>query len=168
MPIPKSFLGHLSKIGAKHETVPHRRVFTSHDKAATLHADPRTVVKTAVFQAGKKHALVLVPASKHIDKQKVKTAMNVRLRRGGERPEKTVDFAKEAWMKKNLLGNVGATPPFPDFFHFPAFVDNALLKQPKLYLNSGDYERSFLVNQANFKKILGKDYTRGSFSKSPP
>jgi len=166
MPIPKPLLSFLVKHTIKHEVIEHRRVFTAHDKAATLHVNPKMVVKTAVFQVGaKEHALVLVPAAKHINVKKVKTAVNVWLRKQSKRPEKKVDFTSEQWMKKNVPGDVGATPPIPDLYHIPAFVDNALFKQPKLYLNTGSYEHSFLVNQANFKKILGEEYVKGSFAK---
>ncbi len=165
MAIPKPFLSFLKDSAVKHEVIAHRRVFTAHDKAATLHVDEKVVAKTAVFQVGlKEHVLVLVPASRHIDKKKVKTAVNVWLRKQSKKPESKVDFATEQWMKKNLKGEVGSTPPFTDMLKLHAFVDNALLKQPKLYLNSGDYEHSFLVNQAAFQKVLGKEFMKGAFT----
>ena len=167
MPIQKLFLKYLESQKVKYALVGHRRVFTAHDKAATLHVDPKLVVKTAVFQVGsKEHVLVLVPASKHIDKKKVKMAVNIWLRKQSRKPEKIVDFAKEAWMKKNMKGEVGATPPFPEMLGMHAFADNALFKSPKLYLNIGSYEESILVNQVNFKKVLGDMFTKGSFAKA--
>jgi Ala-tRNA(Pro) deacylase len=165
MPISKTLVTFLEKQKIKYEAVEHKRVFTALDKSATLHTDPKEVVKTAVFQAGKNHAFVLVPANRHIDKKKVKTAINVLLRKASQKPEKIVDFATELWMKKNLPGDVGAAPPLGAFFGYPVLVDNALFKQKKLYLNAGSYEHSFLVNQANFKKLLGEDFTKGSFAK---
>ncbi|MDO8557610.1 MAG: YbaK/EbsC family protein [bacterium] len=167
MAIPKPFSTFLDTNKIKYAVVEHRRVFTAHDKAATLHVEEKFVAKTAVFQVGsKEHVLVLVPASKHIDKKKVKTAVNVWLRKQSKKPESKVDFATEQWMKKKLKGEVGSTPPFPKMLKLHAFVDNALFKQPRLYLNSGDYEHSFLVNQANFKKILGVSFVKGAFAKS--
>ncbi|MDP3963203.1 MAG: YbaK/EbsC family protein, partial [bacterium] len=167
MPISKSFLKFLEAKKAKYELVEHRRVFTAYDKAATLHVDPKTVVKTAVFQAGsKEHALVFVPASKHIDKKKVKTAINIWLRAQSKKPESKVDFATEQWMKKNMSGDVGATAALPEALGMYAFVDGALFKPAKLYLNIGSYEVSISVNQANFKKILGKSFVKGAFAKA--
>ena len=166
MSIPKPILKHLDGEKVKYEIVAHRRVFTAYDKAATLHVEPKAVVKTAVFQIGaKEHAIVLVSAAKHIDVKKVKIAVNVWLRKQSKKPEKRVDFASEQWMKKNVPGDVGATTPIPALYRIPAFVDNALFKQPKLYLNAGSYEHSFLVSQANFKKILGEDFVKGGFAK---
>lgn len=167
MTIFKSVLSHLEKNNVRYEAVAHRKVFTAHDKAATLHVDPKMVVKTAVFSVGpREHMLVFVPAPKHIDKKKVKTAVNVWLRKQSKKPEKVVDFATEQWMKKNLLGDIGATPSLPGFLKLHAFVDNALFKQPKLYLNAGSYENSIMVNQANFIKALTDDgFTKGSFAK---
>jgi len=164
--IPKTVLTFLNKNRIKHEVVEHRTVFTALDKAATLHVDPGRVVKTVVFLAGKKHPfLVSVPASKHIDKARVKTAVNVWLRKRSQKPEKVVDFATEPWMKKNLPGDIGPTPPYPEVLRIPMLADNSLFKLPKLYLNGGDYEHSLLVNQAAFKKILGENFVKGPFAK---
>jgi len=166
MTIPKPILKSLEEGKIKYQVVEHRKVFTAFDKAATLHVDPKHVVKTAVFQAGtKRHVLVLVPAHKHINIAKVKAAVNAWLKKRSERPEQKIGFATEQWMKKHLSWAVGLTPPFPGILEMPILADNSLLKLSKLYINSGSYEASFLLNQANFKKILGADLIKGSFAK---
>ncbi|MFH1537240.1 MAG: YbaK/EbsC family protein [Patescibacteria group bacterium] len=154
MAIPKKLLKFLDENKVKYEVVEHRKVYTAHDSAKTQKIDPKTVVKTLVMKLDKDYALAMVPANKNLDKAKFKKLA---------KPAKKVDLAKEAWMKKNILGKVGATPPFGSLMKLPVYIDAPLLKNKELIVSSGEYTESIKIKTKDFEK-LEPDFIKGSFS----
>ena len=162
MAIPQKIIKFLERNKAKYETIKHRTVYTAFDKAATLRVSQKIIGKTLVVKLDKNPALVLIPANKNLDKQKLKKIAKA----------KSVDFLKEAWMKKNLKGvKIGAVPPFglqPG--HHPTrkmstFADKTLLKEQKIIVNAGDYNSSIKITPANLKKLMPNLIT-GNFSQA--
>ena len=155
MPIPKKVLNFLEKAGVKYQTVEHRTVYTAFDKAATLRVPEKVVGKTLVMRMDKKVALVLIPANKNLDTPKLKKAAKA----------KKISFVKESWIKQNLTGiKIGATPPWGSLWKLSTFVDRALLQNPKIIVNSGDYNWSIKIHPNLLKKIIS-DLTIDSLSK---
>jgi len=168
MAIPSKVIKYLEKSKAKYETVEHRTVYTAYDKSVTLKVPQKIVGKTLVVRLDRIPALVLVPANKNLDKQKLRKVAKA----------KKVDFIKEAWMKKNLKGvKVGAIPPFGNLWkscpkatrgvgcRLPTFVDRSLLKSPKVFINAGDYNWSIKIRGASLKKLV-PDLVAGTFGKA--
>ena len=138
----------------KYEVVEHKVVYTAYDKARTLKVPEKSIGKTLVVKLDKEISLVLIPANKNLDKQKLKKLAKT----------KQIDFAKEAWMKKNLKGiKVGATPPFGNLYKLKTFIDRGLLANKSIVVSSGDYKSSLKLNPAIFKKVVS-DLVIGSFS----
>ena len=156
MPIPKKLIKFLDSLKVKYELIKHRTVYTAYDKAQTLKASQKIVGKTLVMKMDKQVGLVLIPANKNLDKGKLKKVART----------KNIDFVKEAWMKKRLIGvKVGAIPPFGNLWKLPTFVDRSLINQSKIIINGGDYNWSIKISPASFKKLI-PDLVIGSFSKS--
>ncbi|MFA4998911.1 MAG: YbaK/EbsC family protein [Candidatus Paceibacterota bacterium] len=156
MPIPKKLVNFLDKSKAKYEVLEHKTVYTAFDKAKTLRVKENIIGKTLVVKIDKNYALVLVPANKNLDKDKFRKTAKV----------KSIDFVKEAWMKKNIKGaKIGAVPPFGILWKLPTFVDKSLLLQPKIIVNSGDHNFSLKLLSSSFKKLI-PDFVSGQFSKS--
>ncbi len=156
MAIPQKVIKFLERAKVKYEPIEHKTVYTAHDKAATLRVLEKIVGKTLVMKFDRNVGLVLIPANKNLDKVKFKKIAKA----------KKVDFVKEAWMKKNLKGvKVGAIPAFGNLFKLPTFVEKSLLRNPKIILNSGDYNFSIKISSINFKKLI-PDLITGSFGKA--
>jgi len=156
MAIPAKVQKFLDGAKIKYEPVEHRTVYTAYDKAATLRVPSKIVGKTLVMKLDKELGLVLIPANKNLDKQKLKKAAKA----------KKIDFASEKLIKNKLKGvKVGAIPPFGHLWKLPTFVDKSLLKAPKIFVNAGDYNWSIKIRGTALKKLLS-DSTAGSFSKA--
>jgi len=156
MPIPKKLINFLDKSKVKYEILKHKTVFTAFDKAKTLRVKENIIGKTLVVKMDKNYALVLVPANKNLDKDKLRKTAKA----------KSIDFVKEAWIKKNIKGaKIGAVPPFGSLWKLPTFVDKSLLLQPKIIVNSGDHKFSLKLLSSVFKKLI-PDLVLGQFSKS--
>jgi len=156
MSIPKTVTNFLDKYKIKYQTINHKTVYTAYDKAATLKVKPKIVGKTLLVKLDKNPALVLIPANKNLDKKKLRKIAKA----------KTIDFLKETWMKKNLKGiKIGAIPPLGNLFKLKTFIDNSLLKEPKIIINGGDYNWSIKISPAVLKKII-PDLVIGNFSET--
>ncbi|MFA6028012.1 MAG: YbaK/EbsC family protein [Patescibacteria group bacterium] len=154
MAIAKKIIKYLEDNKIKYEVVEHRKVFTALDSACTQRLKPNLVVKTLVMKIDKGYGLALLPAGKNLDKAKFKKATKA----------KSVDFAKEPWMKKNVMGKVGATPAFGKLLKLPVYMDAALYKNKELILNTGEYTQSFIVKTNQFVKL--EEPRKAVFSKA--
>ncbi|MDF1498604.1 MAG: YbaK/EbsC family protein [Patescibacteria group bacterium] len=157
----------LKKNKIQHEVIDHKKVYTALDSAETQHIKPQEVVKTLVMKiSSNKHILALIPASKNLDKKKLLKEINAWLKKEKEKTVKTVEFAKEAWMKKNIKGKIGATVPFGSLEKMTTFIDKSLLKNKNLIINTGDYEKSIKLTTKKFLEL--EDAVRGFFSEVKP
>ena len=157
MPIAKKVINFLDRASVKYEPIKHRTVYTAYDKAATLKIHPKIIGKTLVLSLDKQLAVVLLPANKNLDKNKLKKAARA----------KKVDFISERIIKNKIKGvKLGAVPPFGNLWKLLTFVDNSLLKAPKIIVNAGDCSWSVRISPASLKKIMGDSLITGSFAKA--
>jgi Ala-tRNA(Pro) deacylase len=164
MPIPKKILKHLDENKYKYTVIEHRTTFTAWDTAQTEKARPQEVAKALVMKADGDYALALVSSNRNLDKAKLLKTINNQRKKSKLKLYKKIDFAKEAWMKKNLPGSVGATPPFRDLLKLDICMDSLLAKNKKIYVGSGEYTASILINTGQYLKT--EKPVMGSFSKA--
>ena len=165
MAILKSLQNLLEKNKVKHEIIDHKTVYTALDSAETQHIKPQEVVKTLIMKIdSKKYVLALISANKNLDKKKLLKEINKWLKKEEKKAVKTVEFAKEAWMKKNIKGKIGATVPFGSLEKMTTFIDKSLLKNKDLIINTGDYNKS--IKLATKKFIELEDTVKGIFSEA--
>ena len=175
MPIPQKIIKFLEKNKAKYEIIKHRTVYTAFDKAATLRVRPNLIGKTLVVKSDSNLAIVLIPANKNLDKNKFKNRASIYGSEGKEEngvlfaksaKAQKADFASEKLMKNKLKGvKIGASPPFGDLWKLPTFIDRGLFNNPKIIMNSGDYNFSIKITPTNLKKLT-PNLIIGNFSKS--
>ncbi len=163
MAIPKKILNYLEKNKYKFEIIEHKTTYTAWDTSQTEKIKPQEVAKALVMKIDSDYVLALLSGNRNLDKQKLLKIINAQRKKNKEKIYKKIDFAKEAWMKKNLPGKVGAVPPFR-FLKLEIYADNLLLKNKKIYLGSGDYTMAIKVNVNQYAKI--ENIVKGSFSKA--
>ena len=164
MAIPKTITSYLDKNKFKYEVIEHRTTYTAWDTAQTEKVRPQEVAKTLVMRVDNDYVLALVTSNRNLDKQKLLKVINAYRKKNGLQGYKKIDFAKEAWMTKNIPGKVGATPPFRGLLKLDLYADPLLLKSQKIYLGSGEYTNSIRVSTSQYVKI--EQPVKGSFSKS--
>jgi len=156
MPIPKKIINFLEKNKVKYQTIEHRTVYTAFDKAKTLRLPEKNIGKTLLMTVDKSLALVLIPANKNLDKNKLKKISKA----------KKIDFATEKLIKNKIKGvKVGAVPPFGSLWKLPTFLDKSLIKEPKVILNGGNYNFSIQIKTKDLIKLMPESIS-GSFTKS--
>jgi prolyl-tRNA editing enzyme YbaK/EbsC (Cys-tRNA(Pro) deacylase) len=164
MAISKKITSYLDGKKYKYRLIEHKTTFTAWDTAQTEKVKPREVAKALVMKTDGDYCLALVPSDKNLDKQKLLKVVNAQRKKNKEKTYKKIDLAKEAWMKKNIPGKVGATPPFSELLKIDIYIDSLVTKNKKMYVGSGEYTESILVNTGQYVKL--ENPTRGSFSKA--
>ncbi len=162
MAISKKIINYLDKNKYRYEIIEHRTAYTAWDVSQTEKVKPREVAKTLIIKADKDYVAAVIPADRNLDKKKFLKLFNAQKKKVGERCAKKADFAKEAWMKKNIVGKVGAVPPFSGLLKMDVFADKLLLKNKKIYAGSGEYDVSVKINSIQYLKK--EELIIGSFS----
>jgi prolyl-tRNA editing enzyme YbaK/EbsC (Cys-tRNA(Pro) deacylase) len=162
MPISKKILDYLDKNKYKYEVIPHRTTYTAWDTSQTEKVKPQEVAKSLVLMADRDCILAVLPSNRNLEKNKLLKIVNAERKKKGEKNYKKIGFAKETWMKKNVIGKVGATPPLGGLLKFKIYIDNLLAKNKKIYLGSGEYDFSIRVNVSQYLK--NEKPVTGSFS----
>jgi len=167
MAISKKLLSYLEKNKYKYELIGHKTTYTAFDTARTTQKQekkvkPEEIAKALVVKIDRDYVLALVSANKRLDKKKLLKIVNAGRKKNKEKPYKSLDLAKEAWMKKNIPGRVGATPPFQELLKINVYIDAVLAKQKNIYVGSGEYEYSIKLSGNQYMK-LEKPF-RGVFS----
>lgn len=163
MALSKKITNYLDLKKYKYQIIEHKKTFTAWDTAQTEKVKPEQVAKALIVKTDNEYVLALLPSNKNLDKQKILKIINAGRKKKKEKIYKKIDLAKEAWMKKNLPGKVGATPPFQELLKLSIYMDNLLSKSKKIYLGSGEYTESILINTGQYLKT--ENPIRGSFSK---
>jgi prolyl-tRNA editing enzyme YbaK/EbsC (Cys-tRNA(Pro) deacylase) len=157
MAISKKILKYLDENKYKYEIIEHKTTYTAYDTARTTQKQEKKIkseeiAKALVVKIDKDHAIALIPANKRLDKKKLLKIVNAARKKEKEKPCKSLDLAKEIWMKKNILGKVGATPPFRELLKTNIYIDAALVKQKNIYVGSGEYEYSIKIPVSHYLK----------------
>lgn len=162
MAISRKVLDYLDKNKYKYEIIEHRTTYTAWDTSQTEKVKPQEVAKVLVLMTDKDPILAVLPANRNLDKNKLLKIINEDRKKKGEKNCKKVGFAKEAWMKKNIMGKVGATPPFSGLLKAEIYVDSLSAKNKKIYVGSGEYNASIRINVSQYLK--NEKPITGSFS----
>ncbi len=171
MSISKKIINYLDERGYKYEILKHRPTYTALDASQTvkkrINAKIKTeeVAKTLVLKAGKKYFCAVLPANAILDMKKAFSAYKKWLlskekeRAKKEKLEK-IELAKESWMKKNIFGKVGATPPLGGIIGLKIFIDTKIAKQKNIYIGSGEYD--YLIKLPTKKYISTEKLIKAS------
>lgn len=152
MAISKKIIKYLDDNKYKYEVIQHRTTYTAWDTAQTEHVKPQEVAKSLVLKADKDWIVAVIPSNKNLDKKKLLKVINTERKKKKEKSVKKIEFAKEPWMKKNVGGKVGATPPFSGILKTDIYIDKSLLNSIKVYLGSGEYDASIRVSAKEYLK----------------
>lgn len=159
MAISKKLVNYLENNKYRYSVIEHRTTYTAWDTAQTEKVKPGEVAKSLVLSVDNEWIIALVPADKNLDKKKLLAIFNKKRKRENKKSAKKVGFAPEVWMKKNIPGKVGATPPFREILKMEIYMDKLLGKNKKIYLGSGEYNFSLLINTSQYlkkeKPVLG-------------
>lgn len=145
MYLPHTITSYLGKRDVSYETVSHRRSSTSSQSASRAHVPRQKVAKAVLFCDEDDYLLAIVPASRRVDASALSELLGQRELMLASEDELAMIFAD---------CELGAVPPLGAAYGVTSVVDEALLRQPDVYLEAGDHLHLFHLAGEDFRKLM--------------
>jgi Ala-tRNA(Pro) deacylase len=122
----------------------HSVAFTAHEVAASEHLPDDMVAKVVIVFADANMAMLVLPASQHVDLTKVAAELG----------------AKQAWLANEHEFaavfpdcDIGAMPPFGNLYDVPVYVDRTLTKDETIVFQAGTHTDTIRMGYANYARL---------------
>ena len=120
----------------------HPEAYTAQEIADLAHVTGRMLAKVVIVKAGDDLKMLVLPADRRVDLQRVKGLLG-----------RDVRLATEAEFRDAFPGcEVGAMPPFGNLFGIPIYVDRSLEQEEEIVFNAGTHTLT--------AKLAFKDFAR--------
>jgi Ala-tRNA(Pro) deacylase len=136
---------YLDNNGVKYEVIEHCTAFTAQGIAALTHTRGREFAKTVVLNIDGVLAMVVAPASYHIDLSMLRASIGAA----------SAHLATEAEFRERFPGcETGAMPPFGNLYKMPVFVDESLTTVPEIAFNAGSHRELIRMAWRDFDRLV--------------
>jgi Ala-tRNA(Pro) deacylase len=142
MPL-KKLKDYLDSEKVKYESLAHYETYTSQETAQSARVPGRELAKTVIVKIDGKMAMAVLPASKKIDFNLLKSAA------GG-----TVELAAEQEFESIFPDcEVGAMPPFGNLYGMEVYVDEGLAQDEKIAFNACSHIELIKLSYKDFSRL---------------
>ena len=123
----------------------HPLAYTAQQIAECEHVSGKKVAKSVAVVADGSTALLVLPASHHVDLSKVRDVLNAR----------DVHLVSEEGLI-NIFPDceVGAMPPFGNLYNLPVYVEQSLTRQESIVFPIGTHTETMSLNYADFARLV--------------
>ena len=127
----------------RYTSMTHSPTYTAQAAAAAMHVPGKELAKTVVVRAGEETLLAVLPASYHVNLQKL-----------GALVGKTVRLATEQEFTSLFPDcELGAMAPFGHLYSLPVYVDEALAADEEIVFNAGTHRDAIRMRYADFAQL---------------
>jgi len=156
--LPKKVIAYLEKAGVPHNIIEHKTVYTAYDAAMTMGKKLEEIAKSLVVKADKDYYMVLLPANRNLDLEKVKKNIS-KLK---QKDVKVIKIPGEKIMQNALKLKNETVSAFGELHKLPTIIDKGLTKAKKVVFSSGGLNHSIEMNIKDFLNL--GEVNEGSFS----
>jgi Ala-tRNA(Pro) deacylase len=145
MPLSERLRSFLDSNHCQYTLTVHPKAFTAREVALAEHLPPREVAKTVVVFGDAEYHLLVVPASRLVDFQELRTALGLA----------QVRLATEDELAKLFPDcELGAMPPLGSLYGLPVYLDSALAGEPVIAFNAGTHREVIHMPTAEFRRLV--------------
>jgi Ala-tRNA(Pro) deacylase len=144
MDIAPAVQAFLDDRGVAYELVPHVPADSSSKTAQAAHVPGRSFAKAVVVEDGAHRAVVVVPAHEHIHLGELRREL------GGTWALATEDEIRAAF--NDCEG--GSVPPFGQAYGLDVLIDEGLLEQPRVFVESGARATLLAISGEQFGALM--------------
>ena len=139
--------------GVKYVSVNHSTAFTAQEAAASAHIPGKELAKTVIVRLDGKLAMAVLPASYHVDLERLREATgSVVVELAGEDEFATLFPDCET----------GAMPPFGNLYGMDVFVSESLAEDDEIAFVAGTHRELIRMTYADFDRLVEPDLMRFS------
>ncbi len=144
MVMPARLQSHLDQNHIAYSRVFHIPTYSAQLAASIMHVPGKEVAKTVALYAGSKALLAVLPASYHINLEKLAAIVGANLQLMEEQKCNKLFPDCEA----------GAIPPFGELYGLPVYLDEALAEDPEIIFGAGTLSEGIRMGNADFVRLV--------------
>ena len=144
MDIPKRLIECLTKNNVRYEILHHVEAFSAQRIAEAEHVKAEHHAKVVMVRSGEQHFMVVVPANRRVDLEKVEQITG-----------HAVSLDTEPEFKSFFPDcQVGTMPPFGNLYDLPTFVDSSLTHEDYIVFEAGTHTEAIKLSYADYEQIV--------------
>ena len=129
----------------KYITIDHSPAYSAREVASSTFVPRREFAKCVMVKADDRIAMTVLPASRHVDLEKLATAAGSR----------NVRLASEREFEKLFPGcETGAMPPFGNLYGLDTYVDATLEQDDEISFNAGTHTQVIRLAFDDYEKLV--------------
>lgn len=137
--------GYLDENQVRYQVISHSRAYTAQEIAALVHIPGQEMAKTVIVQIHGSLAMLVLPASYHVDFTRLANALGT-----GD-----VYLASEEEFRARFPQcETGAMPPFGNLFEVPVYVAQSLSLDEEIFFNAGNHTELVRMRYADFARLV--------------
>jgi Ala-tRNA(Pro) deacylase len=145
MAISKKLKELFDKNNIKFDVEKHKELFTAQEVAASEHITGYEFAKVVMLECDGENVMAVVPAPLIVSMEKMKKI-----------GFKKVKLAEEDDFKDLFPDcDIGAMPPFGNFYNIPLYVDKLLKNEDEIVFNSGSHTQTVKIKMKDYENIVG-------------
>jgi Ala-tRNA(Pro) deacylase len=135
----------LDSHNVKYMVLSHSLAYTAQGVAALAHVSGKKLAKTVIVKIDGILAMAVIPASEHVDLERVRTLT------GSE----TVEVATEREFKDAFPDcETGAMPPFGNLYDMPVYADASLAENEEITFTAGTHRELVRMNWEDMARLV--------------
>jgi Ala-tRNA(Pro) deacylase len=136
---------YLDENKVRYVSVRHSQAFTAQEIAATAHIPGKELAKTVMVKLDDKLAMVVLPASRRIDMERLKQATQAR----------HLELASESDFRSRFPEcETGAMPPFGNLYDLDVFVEESLCDDDEIAFNAGSHTELIRMAYRDYERLV--------------
>jgi Ala-tRNA(Pro) deacylase len=144
MLMPERLESHLDQHDTTYSLILHAPTHSAQVAASFMHFPGKEVAKTVALCAGEKVLLAILPASYHINLEKLSAIVGGRVQL----------LEQERCNEMFPDCETGAIPPFGELYDVPVFLDEALAEDAEIVFSAGTLSESVRMSSADFVRLV--------------
>ncbi len=129
----------------KYVSIYHSPSYTAQEIAESAHVSGDMLAKTVIVKHGKGLKMVVLPASMHIDFDRLKEVLN---------PGEVALASEEQFKDRFQKCEIGAMPPFGNLYDMEVYVDETLTHGEKIAFNAGSHVELIELAYEDFNRLV--------------
>lgn len=140
----------------KYLVISHSLAYTAQGVAALAHVSGKKLAKTVIVKLDGVLAMTVIPASDHVDLDRLRTFCGSRI----------VELATEQEFKDAFPDcETGAMPPFGNLYDMPVYADVSLGENEEITFSAGTHRELVRMNWADMLRLVNPTVCRLTYGR---
>ncbi len=154
MSVLKRLKEYLDENNIRYVSIDHTPAYTGQELAESVHISGKEIAKTVILKAGGSYMMAVLPASRKINFDYLEEQIAA----------KGLRLAQEDEIKDLFPDcEVGAMPPFGNFYDIPVYAASALSEDEEIVFNAGTHTDAIRMSYNDYIRLVDPNIVNFSY-----